>query len=212
MDDAANARRRAVLRARARLGYRGPVNHRSATASAPRRWESTWVRPTAEALSSTPSRAPCRSRATPAQTSGSRLSTARRSVHVHRGVGDQGPGRIQASRGPRDVHRSPSLSLGLSNPLVNPRAGPLDQILGCLVNIGHDAGVKKRVALGRAELLQFCCSPYLLFHAANPTSFDNRQRFQLQAALAPRDRSEVHGPEALRTGRRHLRLLFQTRP
>ena len=84
--------------------------------------------------------------------------------------------RTQASRGPRDVQRSPALSLGLSNALVNPRTGPLDQILRCPVEIGHDAGVEKRVALGRAELLQFCRGPHLLLHDPNCTSFGDRQR------------------------------------
>ena len=126
-----------------------------------------------------------------------RWSTAPRSVHVQRGAGDQGLGRTQASRGPRDVRCSPSLGLGLSNPLVDPRTGPLDQILGCLVEIGHDAGVKNRMALGRAELLQFCCGPHLLLHAPNLTSFGDRQRSTARRARSARlVGSEAPGKEA----------------
>lgn len=67
------------------------------------------------------------------------------------------------------------MRLGLSDPLVNPRTRTLKQVLGCLVEIGHDAGVKQSVTLGRAELLQFRCGPHLLIHAPNFTSFGERE-------------------------------------
>ncbi len=76
---------------------------------------------------------------------------------------------------------------------MNPRTGPLDQALGCLVEIGHDAGIKKGVAFGRAEPLQFCCGPNLLLHAPNCTSFGEQP--QASASSICRQCVALQGPQ-----------------
>ena len=99
-----------------------------------------------------------------ARTIGNRSSTVHRSARARCEVADRGRGRNPASLARCGVRRSLEWRFRFCDALLNSRSRPLDEFLGRIVEVRHDARLEQSATLGRAHLFEFRSGHDVLGH------------------------------------------------